>query len=274
MVRLLPFALLLALLAPTAAAHVETFSQARALQAGPYLAYLEPSPTPPFANGTVSFSVLVSSAENGGILAKVPGSILIAGPGGYSARMNLTPDGTGYLIASTVVPNPGMHSVRLFLRNTTTDETHSADTELEIFPNLPFRIRAVDQAQDIVTNTTIPIAVEVVDAVTLARTDAVADLRVRLEHWSDDHTRLLGSEDVTPSRAGTGVWKFEQRFREPGMYHIRFASAGGAFNYADVPLLHVYATEPPPAEDNETPSVGVALLVGLLVVAGALRRRG
>lgn len=270
----LPALLLALLLAPVASAHLENQNQASTLEAGPYLVYLEPRPSPPFAGDMVTFSALISSAETGGLLHRVPATVLVAGPGGFSSRKEMQPDGTGYLLASMVIPNAGVHSVRVFVRNTTTNETSSADTEIEVFPNLPFRIRAVDQTQDVVTNTTTPIVVEVVDSISLSRKDAFADLDVRIERWTNDHRELLGTTDVEPTRTGAGLWRIEHRFDAAGMYHIRFASADGAFNYSEVPLLHVYVNEPPPAAKNEAPLPGILALAGALVLAGALRRRG
>lgn len=266
--------LLALLLAPTGAAHVESFNQASTSQAGPYLVYLEPRPTPPFANDMVTFSALVSSAQTGGFLRNVPAEIVVEGPEGFRQNKTMQPDGTGYLLASMVIPRPGVHTVTLILRNATTGEASSAQTELEVFPNLPFRIRAVDQAQDMVTNTTTPIVVEVVNAITLARQDPFQDLQVRIERWSNDHSEMLGSVEVAPTRTGTGLWRFDHRFTEVGMYHIRFASEDGAFNYDEVPLLHVYVNEQPPVADNETPLPGLLAALAAVALAGAVRRRG
>lgn len=275
--RLVPILLLAALLlAPLAAAHVDSYMQSRALQAGPYLVFFEPRPAPPFANHTVSLVVQLSDAGTGTpVRGDVPVTILVAGPGGFTERKPAESDGTGYQIASMVLPERGNYSARVLIRDDATNETHGADTEFEVFPDLPFRIRPVDVALDIYIGQRTPIAFEVLDPITLERKDdAFPNLTVNVEHWSDDHTTFYSAEEVAAQKTGTGVWRIDHTFKEAGMHHLRFASAAGGFNYADVPLLHVYALQPQEGELTQTPGLGtLGAVVALLGAFVLLRRR-
>lgn len=266
---------LLVPLAPFAEGHVESYAQSRALQAGPYLLFFEPRPVPPFANHTASMVVQVSDADTGGLLTRVPITLVVAGPGGFTERKPMESDGTGYLVASVTLPLAGNYSARMLVRDESTNETFGADTEFEVFPDLPVRIRPVDQALDVITDTRTPIAFEVVDPITLARKDTLTDLTVRVEHWSDDHATFLGEEMTPAVKAGPGLWRIEPIFKEPGMYHLRFASDAGGFTYADVPLLHVYAITPEAAgtSERESPSLGVVAIAALALALALARRR-
>jgi MYXO-CTERM domain-containing protein len=267
-----------ALFAPLASAHVEDYSQSRALQTGPFLVFFEPRPTPPFANQTATMVVQVSDAQTGSLLREVPATVLVAGPDGFTERKRMEPDGTGYLLASMQLPAAGNYSARVLLRDAQ-NETHAVDTEFEVFPNLPFRVRPVDQALDVYTGQRTPLAFEVLDPVTLARKDAFTDLTVRIERWSEDHAEFRGASETQAERTAPGVWRIDHTFEQNGMHHLRFASEAGGFNYADVPLLHVYATSPEPAGEadggKDAPGSGAlgalaALAAGALLL---LRRR-
>lgn len=273
-----PLALLLLaalLAAPLAAGHVENYSQARTLAAGDYLVYMEPKPAPPFANKTLSFSALLSRASDGGIETRAPAALVVTGPGGFNQTLPMRRDGTGYLLASMTPRDPGVYMVRVEVTDPATNVTHSTETDVEVFPDLPFRIRAVDEAQDVTTGRIVPLAFQVVDPTTFQRMDPFQDVTVRIERWTNDHSSMLGFEEVEPKKDGTGLWKAEYRFPQAGMYHIRFASEEAGFTYADVPLLHLYATDPPPAEEKSLPApAALAALAVLGAVALALRRRG
>lgn len=265
---------LLILLAPLASAHVDTYSQFESLQAGPFLVGFEPRPQPPFANAASSLVAQVADAGTGTPLRDVPISIIIGGPADFNERKQMQPDGTGYFVASIVYPAAGNYSARVLIRDQNND-THAVDTEFQVFPDLPVRIRPVDQAVDVYTGQRTPLAFEIVDPLTLARKDTIPDLRIKLERWSDDHTQFLGEEETTPTKTGAGVWRIDYVFPSSGMYHIRFASEAGGFTYAEVPLLHVYATSPASAgiEDKDTPAAAPLALVGLALLVALLRRR-
>lgn len=268
---------LLVIAAPLASAHVDAYSQSRALEAGPFLVFFEPRPAPPFAEHTSSILVQISDAATGTPLRDASASVVVGGPAGFTERKPLESDGTGYLLASMVFPEAGNYSARVLVRDSE-NETHAADTEFEVFPNLPFRIRPVDAALDVSTDQLTPIAFEVVDPVTLDRKDdAFEALDVRVERWTEDHAQFLGAEQAGAQKTGVGVWRIDHTFKAPGMHHLRFASPDGGFNYADVPLLHVYALTPEQAgvdEANGTPGAG---LWGAIVAIGLalllLRRR-
>lgn len=266
---------LLAPLAPFADAHVESYSQSRALSAGPYLVFFEPRPQPPFANATASMVAQFSENDTGSLIRSVPATVLVGGPVGFAERKRMEPDGTGYHVASMVLPARGMYSARVVIRDDARGENFSVDTEFEVFPDIPYRIRPVDQALDVFIGQRTPLAFEIVDPLTLTSKDTLTDLSVRIEHWTDDHTTFLGADEVAAHRVTSGVWRVDHLFRETGMYHIRFASTTGGFNYADVPLLHVYAIEPPGASSvsKDTPGPAWGLVLVLVAAVALLRHR-
>lgn len=267
--------LALTLALPHAAAHVENLNQATTLQAGPFLVFFEPRPVPPFANATLSIIAQVSDVETGALLRNIPATTIIGGPGGFNERKTMQNDGMGFLLASAIPPAPGNYSARILLKDPKTNETHAGDVEFEVFPNLPFRIRPVDATADTYVGQRSTLAFEIVDPITLARKpNAFDELDVRIEHWSEDHTIFLGAEEITPTQTTPGIWRIEHTFEDTGMYHLRFASDAGGFNYGDVPLLHVYATQAPVDETQSTPGAALGLALGALALAAlALRRR-
>lgn len=264
-------ALVLAILAtlPVASAHVESFSQFRSYEVGPYRIGFEPRPAIPFATEPMSIVAQFSDNATGALLRSVNATVLVAGPADFVFRGALTPDGTGYHVASMTLPARGMYSIRVTVRDGAGE--HTAQSEFEAFPDVPFRVRPVDATADVTTGTITPLAFEFVDPDTLAPKDP-GDLKVRVEHWSEDHTQMIGAEDAPATRVSSGVWRIEHVFKDTGMYHIRFASDAGGFNYADVPLLHVYATAPlgPAEKDTPFPTLGA---LAALALALALRRR-
>lgn len=272
--RILRVVAALALFAPSASAHDEDPSQAQALEAGPYLIFFDLRPSPPYAESAVSMVAQISDASTGTLMERAPASVVVAGPEAFSQRKTMEPDGTGYVVASMVLPERGMYSARIFVRDEATNETHAADTEFEVFPDIPYRIRHVDPTADVYTGQRVPLAFELVDPVTL-EPKQVGDLSVKLEHWSEDHTQYLGEQNETATPVSRGTWRIEPVFGESGMYHIRFASAAGGFNYADVPLLHVYAISPQSAgvDEKESPGAGALLVLALLAGIALLRRR-
>jgi len=269
--------LTLVLLAPTALAHVETFTQAKTVTAGPYTVFLRPQPETVFANTTMTLSALVSKSDTGTPTREVTATVVIGGPNEYNRRSEMRDDRTGgLLVTSMVLPHRGNYSIRVLLKDPQ-NETHAADLEIEAYPNLPLRIRSGDAEQDVYTNESAKLSFEVVNSTTMLPTgQLVQDLRVQFEHWDDDHVTMYGVEEAEAKHLGDGRWEVEHTFRGRGMYHIKFASRSGGFTYSDVPVLHTYATaNPTPPKENALPgasvsAVALAALAAALVVA---RRR-
>lgn len=264
------------LLAPLAAAHVSDYAQTRTVVAGPYNVFFEPRPIPPFANTTVSLVAQFSDVNTGTLLRSVPATVIVGGPNEFNARKNMEPDGTGYLFAAMVLPVRGNYSARILVHDDKSGENYSADVEFEVFPDIPYRFRPVDQNIDVYTGQVTPMAFEVLDPATLGPKDTLPDLSVSVEHWSEDHSTFLGAEPYPATRVGSGTWRISPTFPEKGMYHMRFGSVAGGFNYADVPLLHIYAIDPATAsgDGGDTPLPSVSLVGAAVVgVALLLRRR-
>lgn len=272
--RALPLLVTLVLLplVPSASAHIEDFSQAQSFVVGPYLVYLEPQPATVYANSTITFSAQIATAEDGRLVTRVPATLALSGPQAYAHTVELEHDGRGYLVGAATLPGSGNYTASVLLRDDAGEYENA--TSFLAYPDLPVRLRSADAEQDISPGARATLTFETLDALTLMRADKVEDLTVRVEHWSDDHKTLLASEEVTLARSGVGLWKADHVFPDPGMYHLRFASRSGGFNYDDIPILHLYARQVEVDEErSETPVPWSVALVALGVVALALRRR-
>ncbi len=273
-VALLALALLLS--APAAFAHVETFTQSKTIQAGPYTLFVSPQPEIVFANTTMTVSAIISRSDTGSPARDVTATFLVAGPDDLRKRTQMRDDRSGLLVASMLLPQRGVYSVRILV--TDANSTHNADMELEAYPDLPVRVHSADAEQDVFTNQSTKLLFEVVNRTRLTPdTENVTDLRVLFEHWDDNHVVMYGTEEIDGKHIGDGKWEFDHTFRGRGMYHIKFASRSGGFTYSDVPVLHLYATtklaEP---GTNQVPASSVpALALGVLAAAALVvaRRR-
>ena len=266
--------LALVLLAPVAAAHLETFSQAVPLTLGPYSALVEPVPAPAYANTALTLRALFTKTETGTYATKLNASVDVTFPDGTNQSRPLEPDGSGYFIAYVVVREAGEHVARFRVQDA--DGTYENGTSVTVYPDVGVRIRPADpDLSEPVVGDEYPLGVLVLDNVTGRPRDDLVDLRVDLQHWTDDHTTMLGSEEVALEKGDGGSWRVRHVFPQKGMYHLRFASSSGGFNYDDIPLLHVYANDPLPgqvSQEKETP-LGPAAAVLALVLVALLRRR-
>ena len=276
----LPLVLALALL-PAAQAHFEDFNPNSAtLRAGPYNAYFEPRPAMPFAGATTTLVAQIAPAASGtpmrGGEANV--TVTVAGPGPFAQTRTMSPDGTGYFVATVVFPGTGIYSATLRVKDLDSAEEGEATTSVEVFPDLPIRIRPIDTALDVYANESTTYDLEIVNASVLTRDDRVQDLTARFEHWADDHTEKISEQVIEGTRTGPGTWRFVATADSSGMHHIRFASSSGGFNYDETPPLHVYASERPegsaPADERESPAGGPALAGLAVALAVALARIG
>lgn len=283
MPRTLPLAFILvaaALLAAAApaAAHVEGFSQARTLNIGPYLVYLQPMPDTIYANTMLSMSAQLAHNTTGAGAKGVGVNLLVTGPGEFMKNVSLREDGRGMLVGSVLLPVRGNYTFVVELKDVD-GSVHRGETWFEAYPDLPVRIRSGDAEQDVYVGREVTLEFNVVNGTTLRAVDTLTDLRVRLEHWDDAHTRLLSEREVPLTTEGGGRWQLTHTFGSPGMYHIKFASTAGGFTYTDVPILHTYATLPldeglDEEAGNELPGPTPALLaLGALAGALLLRRR-
>lgn len=261
--------------APPAAAHSESVAQGRAVEIGNYTAYLNPEPDVLYANtSNQGFTLQVTRNDVGGFAPDIRANMRIEGPNGYDETLQFNRLNAQYLVANTKLTQRGNHTVTLTLFD---DEgEYSEVTDLEVYPDLPFRLQPVDPSLDVMPDTRTTLAYETVDPITLERVDLFDDLTVRIEHWSPDHRTLLDTTDVPAKDSGKGLWKIEHVFPQ-GHYYLRFASTDGGFNYPDIPLLH---TNVLPAyngivdEPNDAPAPAVLGALAALAVAAALVAAG
>lgn len=263
---------LLALAAP-ATGHVETFSETATLDVGRYSALIDPRPAPLFQGASLSFTAILTDKTTGRIASNATAVLNVTAPSGATKATTLKPDQTGYLVGAMVLPESGNHTARLVVSGP--DGVHEGTTWLDVYPNLPWRILPGDASYDPYTGVRSTLEFRVINATTYEPDPRLPDLTLRLEHWSDDHRDLLDEQTIPLTHAGNGLWRTDYTFPKDGMYHMRFASEGGSFTYDDVPLLHMYATEPPEdAARNDTPAPAAGLaLVALAGAALALARR-
>jgi hypothetical protein len=266
-------ALALALAPALVDAHIEQFTQAKPVSLGPYNGVLRPKPEIMFANTALSMTAIFSRSSDG-TLANVPATLELVSPTGEAKRAEMKPDGTGYVVASIAVFDPGNYTARVIVKDDTGE--YSNATTFSVYPDLPVRFRSDPNQSDPLVGRSFPIVIQTVDPVDLTPKDAFTDLTLTLERWTDDHTRILDAESLPLNHAGAGLWKADHTFPIKGMYHLRFSSLSGGFKPDDVPILHVYALDPPPGS-NPTPLPPGALLAALvaaaLLLAPGQRRR-
>ena len=266
--------LALALLAPLAAAHLETFSQAVPLTLGPYSALVEPFPAPAYENTALTIRALFTRTDTGAYATRLNATLDVAFPDGSNQSKPLEPDGSGYFVAYVLVRERGEHGARVTV--TDAEGSWSNATDVTVYPEVGVRLRPADpDLPEPTVGEPYPLGILVLDNATLAPKESVTDLRVDLQHWTDDHVTMLGSEEVRLEKEGAATWRATHTFREKGMYHLRFASSSGGFNYDDIPLLHVYANDPPPGPSvtpKETP-LGAVVALGALALVACTRRR-
>lgn len=271
---LLALALAMLLLATLPAeAHVETFSETATMDVGRYSALIDPRPAPLFQGASLSFTAILTDKTTGRMATDVTAVLNVTAPSGATKSTTLRPDQTGYLVGALILNESGNHTARLTVSGP--DGTSEGTTWLDVYPNLPWRIVPGDATFDPYAGVRSTLEFQVINATTYQGDGTLDDLTMRLEHWTDDHGTLVRADEVPLTHAGGGLWRAEYTFPTTGMYHMRFASEAGSFTYDDVPLLHMYATEPPAdAGRNETPGpLAAAALLALAGVALALARR-
>jgi hypothetical protein len=267
--KLIPIALALALAPALASAHIEQFSQAKPLVLGPYNGVIKPQADIMFANTALSMTAIFSNSADG-TLANVPATLDLIAPSGQTKHAEMKPDGTGYVTASVAVFEAGNYTARVTVKDDAGE--YSNETTFPVYPDLPVRFRSDPGQSDPLVGQTFPIVIETVDKTDLTPKDAFADLTLTLERWTDDHTQILGTETIPLTHASVGQWKADHVFPVKGMYHLRFSSLSGGFKPDDVPILHVYALDPPPGS-NRTPLPQGAVFVAVGLAALLLARR-
>ncbi|MBI4392476.1 MAG: hypothetical protein HY556_01575 [Euryarchaeota archaeon] len=253
-------------------AHVESFSEAKSLSAGPYAVFVDVYPAPVFRGTLTSVSAFVTKNGPSGLDADLNITLQMVLPGKVNETLSFERQSPTVFGAFWRTEWPGPYVGTLTLEANRTK--YVLDTNFTVYPELGFRIRPANPSLDSSTNKTVGLAFEVMNASTGARSDPFTDVKVRFEHWSDDHSVLVDVDDSSLAREETGLWSVDKVFRTGGMYHMRFSSESGRFDYSDTPILHLYALDPLPGSeekkaetDRQTP--GATGLYPLLVGLGA-----
>lgn len=261
-----------AALLPEAEAHLQTYSDARSITAGPWSVTLYPTPSPLFNGTDTKIQALVYESASATIERSVNGTLELSGPGGFKQTLPLTRNRTEYLDSSSFqFPQRGNYTVTF--AGTKNGTTHQGSASLDVYPNLPLRLQPMNEGADPLANQPYSLLYQVMDAASGIPMENVTDLRVRAERWTDDHGRKLGEEEFDLAKIGGGTWQAIHAFPETGMWHLWFRSTSGGFEYYDTPMWHVYAGTAP---ETGGASPGLAPMLVWLVLAAALvivRRR-
>lgn len=278
----LALALALPLALPPAAAHFEeTNLNAARLTAGPFLISFLTAPPTAYERATTGLTVQIAHAQAGTPLGgdAVEASVTVVGPGPFSGSRTLAPDGSGFFVASVAFPSRGVYTLNFHVQSRSNDAEGRASTEVEVYPNHPWRLRPIDTALVVYANESTTFDFEMVNATLLTRQDFVSDLTARIEHWADDHARKISEQEVVGTRISEGAWRFIATPTGPGMHHFRFASSSGGFNYNETPPLHASVDLDrasmqldEPSRDAPLPSLAVVALACILA-ALVVRRR-
>lgn len=263
------FALLAILALPHAAAHLESPTQGRALQAGPYTVFLDPKPATIYANATNQQFTL----EFGSPPAKpVTATLQLSGPNGFRAIVPFEDYDATRKLAVVGFNASGEHAARLVLED---DEgEYLANLFLTVYPDLPFRVQPADPNLDVWSGESTAMRFETVRPGTTERFDALEGLQVLVMRMSSDHQRVLATQTMNATREDVGLFRLDHAFVEEGHYYLRFASPAGEFNTTDVPLIHLTAiTRPPDTGGARTPASPAWALLALAAVAVAWRGR-
>lgn len=274
------FALPLAL--PPAGAHFEeTNLNAARLTAGPYIISFLTTPATAFERATTGLTAQIALAQAGTPLGgnAVEASVTIVGPGGFNGSRALAPDGSGFFVASVAFPSRGVYTLDIHVQSRSSEDEGRASTNVEVFPNHPWRLRPIDTALIVYANESATFDFEMVNATLLTRQDYVTDLTARIEHWADDHLRKLSEQEVIGTRTSEGAWRFIATPTGSGMHHFRFASSSGEFNYDESPPLHASVDLDrsqmqfdEPVRDAPLPSLALLALVAVLAALAHRRR--
>lgn len=272
---LLAVALLFAALtAPGATAHINNFADTKTLDlAGLFYAQIDPQPQPIFANETTLFTVYLTSQRTGSYVTDLESVRLTFEANGTSLDVPLEPTANDSLAGNVTFPHRGNYTATLRVDDGSggTDAT----TWMNVFPDLGFIVAPIEEFVDPERNRTTAFSVRTIDPDTGQRVAVATDMRFRVQHWDDAHTRVLRTYEVELMPQKDGSFRFEHVFNATGQYHLYIGSTSAAVGYDDLPMLHVFVNDPlpeDPALARQTP-LGLAILLAGLAVASLIRSR-
>lgn len=265
-------ALLAALaLAPSAAAHINNFADTKTIDLqSAYYVQIDPQPQPLYANETTTFTVYVTSRGNGTYVTQFSEIHLTLEDNGTSLDVDLKPTENDTLEGTITFPHRGNYTTTLKIRE---GDRHVQNTTwMDVFHDYGYLVVPVDDFVDPIVNETTVFHIQTIDPSTKERKSVATDMRVRVDHWDNAHTRVLRSFNVELAPQPDGTFRFEHVFDQTGQYHMYVASNSAGLDYDDVPMLHVFANEPLPEDkENAIPLAPFVILAALAIAA--LRQR-
>lgn len=251
--------------APGASAHIELFSQAKSFQFGNYSVLIDPQPVPLFAESPLTMYALVYDFQTQTQRIDVNVTVRFHDDQPYSENLTLEPNQQERrLVKPFTVPAGYDYAADVTLWDA--NQTFSGNATFTVYPNLPYRIRPVDEELDVEANVTTNLEVEIFDPQTQQRVNVLDDLTVKAEHWTNDHGRILDSHEFKMTNRGEGVWGADHAFPDVGMWHLWFASESGNMEYYDAPMFHMYALEPREGGGDAARSPGIGPVLALVFV--------
>lgn len=259
---------------PPADARVSNFSDSRGLNAGPYTLFLSVTPSPIFANSQVALSITTSLTASGKSV-DVPVKVTAQGPDGANIGGSTTKLAPGSVEVSLAVLQRGNHTIHVEI--TDQSGTYNATTWIDAFPDITYRVQSYDASQDVITGYPTKLSFRVINTRTLTDAAELTDLTATIEHWTDDHSKVISQSQRLLGHGPDALRTLDQQFNDTGMYHIRFSSVKGNFTIEDVPMLHTYATKAPDglnpnSSSRPTPGTTLISLFVLIVLTSLVRR--
>lgn len=247
---------------PAASAHINNFADTKTIDvAGAYYVQIDPQPQPLYANQTTTFTVYVTSRTNGSYVTHFNNIHLTLEEDGTILDVPLEPTANETLVGTITFPHRGNYTTTLKLDDGT---RHGENTTwMDVFHDYGYLVVPVDDFVDPIRNETTTFFVQTIDPLTRERKQVATDMRFKIEHWDNAHTKVQRTyyTDLMPQSDGT--FKFEDTFTELGQYHLYVGSTSAGLDYGDVPMLHLFANDPIDDDDEK----GIPFVAPLLALA-------
>ena len=263
-------ALLAALvLAPSAAAHINNFADTKTIDLqSAYYVQIDPQPQPLYANESTTFTVYVTSRGNGTYVTQFTEIHLTLEDNATTLDVDLKPTENDTLEGTITFPHRGNYTTTLKIRE---GERHVQNTTwMDVYHDYGFIVVPVDDFVDPLRNRTTVFHLQTIDPDTRERERVATDMRLKIDHWDDAHTRVLRSYEVTLTPQEDGTFRFEDVFTELGQYHMYVASDSAGLAYDDAPMLHVFVTDPIDEGGSPIPGPAPALIAALVLILAAI----